>query len=397
MKKLLLISCAVGMSFIGYSQQSGLTTRDGETAKVASYADSKGDKADILDWYNYADEAFSIAGGDNFFTILFPDTTVLFEYGNGYGPPNFQSMGQSFDPKGAFWISKTEKIDSNDSYHIDSIAIPYRYYRYQTANADTLVIHVYKHDKLLDYTMTASGRGFKTCNYDYTTYRGTNFDQNITEILDENDTTSTAKYLQYEINIDVNPGEVLAVTWTYLPGNPYSTGDTLYSTIHTVGNQLNRFDQFYHSDPSQLYAPGSFNAALVVQGDNRYNTGTSWDGIFITGIAYPNYLNSQINFLVNATDVGIEDANEMGFAVDQNYPNPFSNITNIEYALTSPTNVNIEIFDITGKSVISINEGMKNFGEHKVSVDASSLKNGVYYYTFRTDAGQVTKKMMIQR
>lgn len=397
MKKSLLITVSAAISILAIGQQpSGPAHRTDHIVKAPSMLDSRGLKTNIDDWYVYADEVASASSGNTYFTILFPDSTVLMEYTNGYFPTNWHSMGQVFDPKGALWFSKATKMDSNDAYTVDSIAIPYRYFRYQNAAADTLLIQVYTHDRLLDYSLTSNQRTFKTADYEYTTKRGVNFTQEIVELLDNNDTASATAYIELALGITVNPGEVIAVALTYLPGNPYSPGDTIYSSTATVLNKINRFDQYYHSDPGQLYADGYFNSGLLVPKEVRYNTGTSWDGLFIAGIAYTDYINHYLYYKVKAGNVGLEEGRAVGFTVKQNTPNPFSSVTTIDYVIEQASEVSIEVFDITGKSVMAVREGYKVAGSHRVSLDGSSLKSGVYYYTFRSEHGQITKKMLIQ-
>jgi hypothetical protein len=330
-----------------------------------------------------------------YFTILFPDSNVRMEYTSGYGSTNWASIGQVFDPKGSLWQSQATKIDSNDEYSVDSIAIPYRYFRYQTLTADTLVIQIFTHDRLLDYSLTSNQRKFKTGEYDPANHRGTNTTQDIVEILDDNDTSSNG-VLYYPVNINVNRGEVLAVAITYFPGHPYSPTDTLFSTSTNVGYKLNRFDQFYFSDPDELYADGYFNSSLTIPFDVFYNTGTSWDGIFVSGIAYTSYIHHNMYFKLTAGEVGIKDAEKEGFYVGQNSPNPTSDVTSINYRVQRPTEVSLEVYDITGKSVMLVREGYKNAGSYRTSINVSELNSGVYYYTFRTAYGQVTRRMLVQ-
>jgi flagellar hook assembly protein FlgD len=93
---------------------------------------------------------------------------------------------------------------------------------------------------------------------------------------------------------------------------------------------------------------------------------------------------------------GVNDYNNDLSKLSQNYPNPFSATTTIDYTLVNSSNVSVEVFDITGKSVKSISEGYKSAGSHQVSLDATNLNNGIYYYSFKTDAGQITKKMVVK-
>lgn len=408
MKKLVLVALAYGMTLSGFAQMtSGLKINEDPKVDIKTLTKNTNEKTDVNDWYNFMDEVEAVfSNGTNYFTVLFPDTAVKMHSTTPtpqINPVNWHSMGQVFDPKGDHWFSKSTKMDSNDLYTVDSIALLYRYIRHQTAAADTLIVQFFNHDQLIEGGFVAPNtERFKTTEYNFNTLKATNPTEEVVIVLDDDDSTaldaSSGDFMFFAPNMTVSPGEVMAVVFTYIPGNTYVEGDTIYSEDDSQDNKINRFDVFYRSDASKFYVPGYFNSALTVPDEVRYNTGSSWDGIYIPGNAY-DLTNIQMNvdFHVNATNVGVQDVNEYGFVVTQNYPNPFSNQTVVEYAITSTSNVNLEVFDITGKSVIVINEGLKNAGEHKVIIDGTNLKAGVYYYAFRTDAGQVTKKMLIQR
>lgn len=397
MKKILLVVWASAVAMISQAQvNGGKTFIKGDEVKVDLRSNAT-NKTDVIDWYNYGDEQRQLGGRLFSWTPIFPDSSVLFEYTTGYSNVNWHAMGQVFDPKGPLWFSKSTKLDSNDTYTVDSLEIPFRYARFQTLVPDTLKIQVYVHNQLQNYSFTTSGINFKTPEYEYTTNKGSVYQEEIVEVLDENDTTSAFISRVFPINISVAAGEVMAISVNYIPGHPYSAGDTLFSSSTNVANPMNRLDVLIDADPTKTHQNGFFNTGLFIDKTNGNNIG-GYAGIYIPGLAYvDDYINSAFGFHIEAIDVGVESINEFGFSVEQNHPNPFSNQTTVDYKLTSTSNVNLQVFDITGKSVMTINEGIKNAGEHKVIIDGTNLKAGVYYYTFRTDAGQVTKKMLIQR
>jgi len=84
-------------------------------------------------------------------------------------------------------------------------------------------------------------------------------------------------------------------------------------------------------------------------------------------------------------------------SLEQNYPNPFTGKTEIDYNLASGSDVDLEVCDITGRTVMHINEGYKPGGQHKISLNAENLGAGVYYYTLKTKNFSNTKKMVISR
>lgn len=83
--------------------------------------------------------------------------------------------------------------------------------------------------------------------------------------------------------------------------------------------------------------------------------------------------------------------------VSQNKPNPFTDNTVITYSLNEVSNVTLEILDVTGKVVASINEGAKNAGQHTVTVSGDKLSDGVYFYNFKAGNYSVTKRMVVNK
>jgi hypothetical protein len=79
----------------------------------------------------------------------------------------------------------------------------------------------------------------------------------------------------------------------------------------------------------------------------------------------------------------------------QNYPNPFNPITTIEYFLNKPAAVKILIYDVTGRLVKELYEGLKIPGMHKIKFDASGLSSGMYIYKLEAGLFSETKKLVI--
>lgn len=83
-------------------------------------------------------------------------------------------------------------------------------------------------------------------------------------------------------------------------------------------------------------------------------------------------------------------------ALLQNFPNPFEGNTVIPYSLTQAERVQLEIFDITGKRVMEIEEGLKPQGRHQVELNAAALQSGIYFYTLTAGQTRLTKKMTVK-
>ncbi|MFI5251354.1 MAG: SdrD B-like domain-containing protein [Bacteroidota bacterium] len=85
------------------------------------------------------------------------------------------------------------------------------------------------------------------------------------------------------------------------------------------------------------------------------------------------------------------------FSLDQNYPNPFNPSTIITYNLAQPTFVRLRIFNVLGQEVSTLVNDWQLASTYSVTLDASKLASGVYYYSLETKEFTSSKKMMLIR
>lgn len=89
-------------------------------------------------------------------------------------------------------------------------------------------------------------------------------------------------------------------------------------------------------------------------------------------------------------------ADQNGFLVEQNRPNPFSGKSTVAYELSKPADkVTFKVRDVTGKIVHSKEIGQKGQGRHRIELNSSKFDAGVYYYSLKVDGVKETKKMMV--
>jgi hypothetical protein len=83
------------------------------------------------------------------------------------------------------------------------------------------------------------------------------------------------------------------------------------------------------------------------------------------------------------------------FGLSQNYPNPFNPSTTIKYQLPKTVKVTLNIYDITGRLVQTLVEGVQEAGYYSIEWKSTDYASGVYFY--RLEAGEFTnvKKMVI--
>lgn len=77
------------------------------------------------------------------------------------------------------------------------------------------------------------------------------------------------------------------------------------------------------------------------------------------------------------------------------YPNPANQEANIAIHLNETTSVTVNVFDITGKVVITVFNGPMSSGENKLKINTSDLNAGIYFTTIFSEAGNKTLKMIV--
>lgn len=147
----------------------------------------------------------------------------------------------------------------------------------------------------------------------------------------------------------------------------------------------------YNSDGSNpwtatYYATSQRGVGLVLASDNS---------VYVAG----DYMLTVIKYTQSVTSIR---GNEIvgvpqEFTLSQNYPNPFNPSTTIEYALPTQSLVSIEIFDILGRKIGSLEEGIKPAGIHQATWDASGKASGIYFYRIKAGDKAVTKRMTLLR
>jgi hypothetical protein len=79
----------------------------------------------------------------------------------------------------------------------------------------------------------------------------------------------------------------------------------------------------------------------------------------------------------------------------QNYPNPFNSRTEIEYFLNRDGDVLLEVFDLAGSLVATLQHGKQTAGKYVLQWNPETFASGIYFYRLRADGSIQTKKMIL--
>jgi photosystem II stability/assembly factor-like uncharacterized protein len=98
--------------------------------------------------------------------------------------------------------------------------------------------------------------------------------------------------------------------------------------------------------------------------------------------------NSTIIKIVNGSLINPNGMMNQDFRLYGNFPNPFNPATKIRYGLSRDADIEITVYDITGKRIRVLAEGRKQAGEYEETFDGRGLSSGIYFCVLAADDGR---------
>lgn len=98
-------------------------------------------------------------------------------------------------------------------------------------------------------------------------------------------------------------------------------------------------------------------------------------------------------------DAAIHDRDRIpvSYALAEAYPNPFNPATVISYSLPADGYVSLKVFDMLGREIAVLVDGMEEAGYRSVQWNASNVPTGIYFYRIRTGNFFETKKVVLMK
>ena len=178
------------------------------------------------------------------------------------------------------------------------------------------------------------------------------------------------------------------------------------SLPHTVTasdlNQWVNLDYAYNGQGGAPLTAGATYLVTVVNDAGDAVIGTAGESYAQTSFVYDvaddtwyyttNTPAVRLNLDPASNTVSLEENNQIvGVSI---YPNPVSEELTVNYAVASASDVTVEVVDITGKVIATVNEGAKAQGSHTAAINTAALATGVYYANIYANGTKVTKKFV---
>jgi beta-xylosidase len=104
-------------------------------------------------------------------------------------------------------------------------------------------------------------------------------------------------------------------------------------------------------------------------------------------------------FITNSKPTAINSRPENNlprrFYLEQNYPNPFNPVTRIKYSVPKTSYLTIKVYDVMGREVATVFDGVQQAGNYTAILDGSNLTSGIYFYKMETNGFVETKKLVL--
>lgn len=123
-------------------------------------------------------------------------------------------------------------------------------------------------------------------------------------------------------------------------------------------------------------------------------------GVAVVGAPQDNIDNNVVGaaylFGVPATDSEGE-VGASALRLDAPYPNPFSAGTRIGYTLAEASDVQLAVYDVLGREVAVLEEGLHPAGPHTVEWSARGLSAGIYIVRLQAGDTSITRRLLLTR
>ncbi len=251
----------------------------------------------------------------------------------------------------------------------------------------------------------------------------------VTAELDLDDPTAKI----YEIHPGLSPGLAAALGLPPGPSFHFVLNDTVYhdnripprgftnANFEAIQSPPvhHHYDDGQHWDETEYFLPAGVESVIVtlyyqttskeyvefLRDENRTNqTGQNlYDSWVAQGKAAP-FVMAQAAVRVDVSSgVPVDRPGEnLVFAMKQNSPNPFNSLTKIAYSVARREHVKIAVYDIQGREVCTLIDGVHEPDHYEITWDARStrgepLPTGIYFLRYSAGSHVFSRKAMLIR
>lgn len=158
----------------------------------------------------------------------------------------------------------------------------------------------------------------------------------------------------------------------------------------------------FQCDNPECQFPGGQTGCAIISGTPPNGSAGTYPltielSAYVGGFGVPNpYTLDYYKIVVNPAPTAVGDDKGFTFSVSDNRPNPFDEVTTIEYTLNNAGKVQFEVYNLVGELVasqsLSGNKGLNRF-----NFNGNDLASGAYIYKMTNNGSVITKRMVVSK
>ena len=162
--------------------------------------------------------------------------------------------------------------------------------------------------------------------------------------------------------------------------------DRHYDVFYAVANDTG-FSEAIRLDSTINTESWDSGPSITADGSELYFESRYWDN--------PTHIQARL-FVAQRIEPVIlfSEQNALTYVINA-YPNPFNPVTTLTLSLSGVQDVNVGLYDISGRYVKNIAQGGMTAGEHSIKVDAAGLPSGIYFARAQAGTQTITKKLVL--
>ena len=219
----------------------------------------------------------------------------------------------------------------------------------------------------------AAGHMFFDCVHQKTTITLTNFNGEAGNKIDLNASVPTNDWFHYAFtlagNVATYYSDAVEQDTAHFTNQPKDLGSTEYNWIGRCGYDTGGdLAGQYNVNPAKIADFRLYNRALSTEEITALSNG---DG--------------------EVTSVHSQSINPV---IANVYPNPFNSITTFSFNLQKTDIVNLEIYNVVGKKVATLVNGIQSPGSYNIKWNAETYDQGIYFYKIQIGDQTGTGKLL---
>ncbi|HPT02781.1 MAG TPA: T9SS type A sorting domain-containing protein [Bacteroidales bacterium] len=193
--------------------------------------------------------------------------------------------------------------------------------------------------------------------------------------------------------------------WTQLASSPYQVGACAFGIINNLiycvgGNNGGATGATYSSVIVYNISSDSWRTDTLEISSKRHWMATAEykGGLYVIGGI--DEFSAAVDIVEQIVPQGTQGTDDkqpvrQGYFLDQNFPNPFSQITTINYSIPERSFITLSVYDVLGNEVAILVNETKKAGSYEAVFDAEFLNSGLYYYRLQTGKFSQARKLLL--